>query len=141
MVLCILLVSAACGQSSSKPETDTKAEADAVQPSAETPMTEAAGSTAAAEETGTAETAKTGAAAVTAGTEAAAETGGTETAASTAAGTTAGAAAAEETADPERPDYAKEENWAYFGIGEDKEADLFLVCPTVDMSLITGRRP
>ena len=70
---------------------------------------------------------------MTAGTEAAAETGGTETAASTAAGTTAGAAAAEETADPERPDYAKEENWAYFGIGEDKEADLFLVCPTVDM--------
>ena len=41
MVLCILLVSAACGQSSSKPETDTKAEADAEEPSAETPMTEA----------------------------------------------------------------------------------------------------
>ena len=160
MVLCILLVSAACGQSSSKPETDTKAEADAEEPSAETPMTEAGEPTGAAAETGTAETAKTGAAAetagtetaaatagteaaaetaatgaaaVTAGTEAAAETGGTETAASTAAGTTAGAAAAEETADPERPDYAKEENWAYFGIGEDKEADLFLVCPTVDM--------
>ena len=160
MVLCILLVPAACGQSSSKPETDTKAEADAEEPSAETPMTEAGEPTGAAAETGTAETAKTGAAAetagtetaaatagteaaaetaatgaaaVTAGTEAAAETGGTETAASTAAGTTAGAAAAEETADPERPDYAKEENWAYFGIGEDKEADLFLVCPTVDM--------
>ncbi|MCR5090839.1 MAG: DUF3089 domain-containing protein [Oscillospiraceae bacterium] len=30
-------------------------------------------------------------------------------------------------------DYSKEENWAYFGIGEDKDADLFLICPTVDM--------
>lgn len=170
MVLCLVLASAACGQSSSKPETDTNTntEVDAVEPSAETPMTEAAGSTAAAAETGTAETAKAGVAAVTAGTEAAetaetgaaaetaetqmaAETAGTEAAAETAAtetaavtaetgaaaaaaaGTTTGAAAAEETADPERPDYAKEENWAYFGIGEDKEADLFLVCPTVDM--------
>ena len=35
---------------------------------------------------------------------------------------------------PKSPvDYSKEENWAYFGIGEDKEADLFLICPTVDM--------
>lgn len=134
MVLCLVLASAACGQSSSKQETDTNTntEADAVEPSAETPMTEAAGSTAAAAETGTAETAKAGVAAVTAGTEAA-ETAETGAAAAAAAGTTAGAAAAEETADPERPDYAKEENWAYFGIGEDKEADLFLVCPAVDM--------
>lgn len=31
-------------------------------------------------------------------------------------------------------DYEKEENWAYMGIGEGKEADLFLLCPTVDMS-------
>ncbi len=31
-------------------------------------------------------------------------------------------------------DYAKEENWAYFGIGEDKEVDLFLIAPTVDMN-------
>lgn len=30
-------------------------------------------------------------------------------------------------------DYAKPENWAYYGIGEDCDADLFLVCPTVDM--------
>ena len=29
--------------------------------------------------------------------------------------------------------YADEANWAYYGIGEDKEADLFLICPTVDM--------
>ncbi len=31
------------------------------------------------------------------------------------------------------PNYAKPESWAYFGIGEDKEADLFLICPTVDV--------
>ncbi|MCR4740061.1 MAG: DUF3089 domain-containing protein [Lachnospiraceae bacterium] len=31
-------------------------------------------------------------------------------------------------------DYSREENWAYYGIGEDKAADLFLICPTVDMN-------
>ena len=31
-------------------------------------------------------------------------------------------------------DYSDEANWAYFGIGEDKSADLFLICPTVDMN-------
>lgn len=30
-------------------------------------------------------------------------------------------------------DYADSENWAYFGIGEDKAVDLFLICPTVDV--------
>lgn len=30
-------------------------------------------------------------------------------------------------------DYTAAENWAYFGVGEGKEADLFLICPTVDM--------
>ena len=31
------------------------------------------------------------------------------------------------------PDYGNTANWAYFGIGgEEKEADLFLLCPTVD---------
>ncbi len=29
-------------------------------------------------------------------------------------------------------DYSIAENWAYFGEGEDKPADLFLICPTVD---------
>ena len=146
MVLCLVLASVACGQSSSKPETDTNAEADAAEPSAETAGKEATEPVPAAaetgeEETGTVETAKTGAAAetaetgaaaVTAGTEAAAETAGTETAAAT-AGTTGGEAAAEEIANPEKIDYSNEENWAYFGIGEDKEADLFLVCPSVDI--------
>ena len=32
------------------------------------------------------------------------------------------------------PDYALEENWAYYAIGEGKDADLFLICPTVDMN-------
>lgn len=30
-------------------------------------------------------------------------------------------------------DYSDKSNWAYYGIGKDKSADLFLVCPTVDM--------
>ena len=31
------------------------------------------------------------------------------------------------------PDYSLPENWAYYAIGEEKDADLFLICPTVDM--------
>ena len=31
-------------------------------------------------------------------------------------------------------DYASESSWAYWGIGENKQADVFLVCPTVDMN-------
>ncbi len=31
-------------------------------------------------------------------------------------------------------DYSKTENWAYFAVGEEKKADLFLICPTVDMN-------
>ena len=30
-------------------------------------------------------------------------------------------------------DYSNSENWAYYAVGEDKAADLFLICPTVDM--------
>lgn len=30
-------------------------------------------------------------------------------------------------------DYSKSENWAYYAEGDGKEADLFLICPTVDM--------
>ena len=30
-------------------------------------------------------------------------------------------------------DYSQSENWAYYAEGEGKEADLFLICPTVDM--------
>ena len=32
------------------------------------------------------------------------------------------------------PDYSDKSNWAYYAIGEDKQADLFLICPTVDMN-------
>ncbi len=31
-------------------------------------------------------------------------------------------------------DYSNTENWAYFAIGDNKDADLFLICPTVDMN-------
>lgn len=34
---------------------------------------------------------------------------------------------------PEVTDYSEQENWAYFAEGEDKLADLFLICPTIDM--------
>ncbi|MBO4395344.1 MAG: DUF3089 domain-containing protein [Eubacterium sp.] len=30
------------------------------------------------------------------------------------------------------PDYSDESNWAYYGIGEGKSSDVFLICPTVD---------
>lgn len=30
--------------------------------------------------------------------------------------------------------YAKTESWAWYGIGEDKNVDVFLICPTVDMN-------
>lgn len=30
-------------------------------------------------------------------------------------------------------DYSQTQNWAYHGIGDDKQADVFLICPTVDM--------
>lgn len=31
-------------------------------------------------------------------------------------------------------DYSKAENWAYWDLGEGKEADVFLICPTVDIN-------
>ena len=34
---------------------------------------------------------------------------------------------------PDTVDYSKQENWAYYAVGEGKDADLFLICPTVDM--------
>ena len=38
-----------------------------------------------------------------------------------------------EAADAVAPDYGLPESWAYYALGEDKAADLFLICPTVDM--------
>ena len=34
---------------------------------------------------------------------------------------------------PARTDYSLPENWAYFAEGDNKDADVFLICPTVDM--------
>ena len=31
------------------------------------------------------------------------------------------------------PDYSLTDNWAYYAVGEDRAADLFLLCPTVDI--------
>ena len=150
MVLCLVLSTAACGQSA--PATDAGAEKVAE------PAGGAEGAEAAAGQEAGAADKETGAepAAVTAGTEEAAElsageagteeaaelpagAAGTEEAAAEQAAGTAGtdmAAAADtaaEAADPDIVDYANEDNWAYFGIGEDKDVDLFLICPTVDM--------
>ena len=33
----------------------------------------------------------------------------------------------------EGTDYADKNNWAYYGLGAEKSADVFLICPTVDM--------
>lgn len=33
---------------------------------------------------------------------------------------------------PDAPDYGAPENWAYFELGEDRQVDVFLICPTVD---------
>ena len=150
MVLCLVLSTSACGQSA--PAADAGAE-EAAEPAGGAEGAEAA----AGQEAGAADK-ETGdePAAVTAGTEEAAELpageAGTEEAAELPAGEaeteeaaaeqaaeTAGtdmAAAADtaaEAADPDIVDYANEDNWAYFGIGEDKDVDLFLICPTVDM--------
>ena len=34
---------------------------------------------------------------------------------------------------PDVLDYSQRDHWAYYPVGEGKEADLFLICPTVDM--------
>ena len=39
----------------------------------------------------------------------------------------------EQTQKPDTPDYSQTANWAYYAEGEGKQADLFLICPTVDM--------
>ena len=41
---------------------------------------------------------------------------------------------AEENAEAESTavDYSDENNWVYYGVGDEKDVDLFLVCPTVD---------
>ena len=36
-------------------------------------------------------------------------------------------------ASAQEPDYADAGSWAYWRVGENKAADLFIVCPTVDL--------
>ena len=36
------------------------------------------------------------------------------------------------TAEPAGPDYADPASWAYFALGEEKDVDVFLICPLVD---------
>ena len=36
-------------------------------------------------------------------------------------------------ASAQEPDYADTGSWAYWRVGENKPADLFIVCPTVDL--------
>ena len=112
VVICLILSLTACGGSQKAPESGTSVEKDSQTSSGqESVPAEAATQDEAADVT-------------------AAETA---TADVTAAETAAADATAAEIAEPSAvPDYAKEENWAYFGLGEDKDADLFLICPTVD---------
>lgn len=46
---------------------------------------------------------------------------------------TGGGSPAVTAADTAVPDYASAENWAWYAVGEDRPADLFIICPTVDM--------
>lgn len=57
-----------------------------------------------------------------------------ESSSSSAESTSESSASSTESSSQESIDYSNEENWAYFAQGDDKEADLFLVCPTVDMN-------
>ena len=112
VVICLILSLTACGGSQKAPESGTSVEKDSQTSSGqESVPVEAATQDEAADVT-------------------AAETAAADV---TAAETAAADATAAKIAEPSAvPDYAKEENWAYFGLGEDKDADLFLICPTVD---------
>lgn len=127
VVICMLLSLTACGSSQKSADTGTavqeeeavkeEAQADAGQEDAVT--SEASEAEQAAEETA--------AAAQTTAAQTTAEADSTQAETAAADGTYA-----ETAAEDPAPDYAKEENWAYFAIGEEKDADLFLICPTVD---------
>lgn len=122
VMICLILSLTACGGSQKAPESGTSVEKDSQTSS---------GQESVPAEAATKDEAADAAAAETAATDASAD----ETAAAdaSAAETAAAGATAAETAEPAAaPDYAMEENWAYFGLGEDKDADLFLICPTVD---------
>lgn len=127
IALCMILSLSACGGSQKAAKSQTTA--------AEESMEESPAAQAGQEDAGAGMTQSAGEKAAAQAETAAGDTIAAEAAAADA--TIAEAAAADttaaETADTDLiPDYSKEENWAYYGIGEDKEADLFLICPTVD---------
>lgn len=119
LTLCLILSLSACGGSQKAEQADTSAQQDGKASSADQDDIRNSSDISDAAETVKEEGAQIPAAADTA-----------QTAAEQSA---AVSTAADETAEPDlQPDYAKEENWAYFALGEEKEADLFLICPTVD---------
>ena len=122
VMICLILSLTACGGSQKAPESGTSVEKDSQTSSGQESVPAEAATKDEAADAAAAETA-------------AADASAAETVAAdaTAAETAAAGATAAETAEPAAaPDYAMEENWAYFGLGEDKDADLFLICPTVD---------
>ena len=104
VVICLILSLTACGGSQKAPESGTSVEKDSQTSS---------GQESVPAEAATQDEAVDAAAAETAAADA------------TAAEISAADTTAAEIAEPSAvPDYAKEENWAYFGLGEDKDADL-----------------
>ena len=132
MVICLILSLSACGGSQKAKEDSASATQDtqetAQDQQAQEEVSEVSEVPAAAETaiaSADAAEAATIAAETAAADAAAAETAAAEIAASD-------ATAAETAASDLLPDYSKEENWAYFALGEGKDVDLFLICPTVD---------
>lgn len=122
VMICLILSLTACGGSQKAPESGTSVEKDSQTSSGQESVPAEA---ATKDEAADAAAAETAAADASAAETVAADASAAETAA-------AGATAAETAEPAAAPDYAMEENWAYFGLGEDKDADLFLICPTVD---------
>ena len=119
------LMTAGCAGQGAKPAADAGTEQAEQETAAD--QAEAEDETgAAADQAETEAKTEDGAAQAEAGQE---ETGQTQEQASEA--DTAANEAAAETASA-AVDYSDVNNWVYFGIGEDKDVDLFIVCPTVD---------
>ena len=128
IIISLILSLSACGGTQKPRENSTSVGEDSRETTSVQQSQEEGLETVEAVDSATASREETAAAATTVR---AAETGAT--AADTTESAAETAANAAETADSEAiPDYSKAENWAYFDLGEQKSADLFLVCPTVD---------
>ena len=119
------LMTAGCAGQGAKPAADAGTEQAGQEIAADQAETED-GTGAAADQAETGVKPEDGAAQAEAGQE---ETGQAQEQASEA--DTAANETAAETASA-AVDYSDGNNWVYFGIGEDKDVDLFIVCPTVD---------